>query len=59
MSSALALIPSSVPDVFKLAEALSSARGFVPAAYVGQPNAIAACILTGAASQSQTRCGGA
>jgi hypothetical protein len=48
MSSALALIPNSVPDVFKLAEALSNARGFVPTAYLSQPNAIAACILTGA-----------
>lgn len=34
-------------DVFALAERLSSARGFVPDAYAGKPEALAACILTG------------
>ena len=48
MTNSLALVPTNVPDVFRLAEALSQSRGFVPTAYLGQPNAIAACILTGA-----------
>lgn len=34
-------------DVFALAERLSNARGFVPDAYAGKPEALAACILTG------------
>lgn len=34
-------------DVWAMADRLSKARGFVPAAYVGQPEALAACILTG------------
>lgn len=34
-------------DVFKLADALARADGFVPRAYVGRPDAIAAVILTG------------
>jgi len=34
-------------DVFALAERLANARGFVPDAYAGKPDALAACILTG------------
>lgn len=34
-------------DVFALAEQLARAGGFVPRAYNGKPEAIAACILTG------------
>ena len=34
-------------DVFMLAERLAQARGFVPDAYAGKPEALAACILTG------------
>ena len=48
MSNSLALVPTSVPEVFRLAESLATSKGFVPAQYIGQPNAIAACILTGA-----------
>lgn len=48
MTNALALVPASVPEVFRLAESLATSKGFVPAQYIGQPNAIAACILTGA-----------
>lgn len=36
-----------VGDVFKLAQALSQAEGFIPRGLVGKPNAIAAAILTG------------
>ena len=46
--SKLALIPTSMPDVFRLADSLAQSRGFVPSTYLGQPHAIAACILTGA-----------
>lgn len=35
-------------SVFRLADALSRAEGFVPKAFVGRPEAIAAAILTGA-----------
>lgn len=38
---------SSMGEVFRLANALSQARGFVPRAYAGDANAIAAAILTG------------
>jgi hypothetical protein len=48
MTNALSLVPASVPEVFRLAESLATSKGFVPAQYIGQPNAIAACILTGA-----------
>jgi len=48
MTNALALVPASVPEVFRLAESLATSKGFVPAQYLGAPNAIAACILTGA-----------
>lgn len=48
MTNALALVPASVPEVFRLAESLATSKGFVLAQYIGQPNAIAACILTGA-----------
>lgn len=34
-------------DVFRLAQSLSKARGFVPDAYVDKPEALAAVILTG------------
>lgn len=34
-------------DVFRVAEWLAKARGFVPDVYVNNPAAIAACILTG------------
>ena len=37
----------SMEDVFRLADALARAEGFIPAALLGKPNAIAACILTG------------
>lgn len=36
-----------VRDVVAMAERLAHARGFVPAAYVNNPNAIAAAIMTG------------
>lgn len=36
-----------IAEVFRLADALSQAVGFVPTAYIGKPNAIAAAILTG------------
>lgn len=48
MTNALSLVPASVPEVFRLAESLATSKGFVPSQYIGQPNAIAACILTGA-----------
>lgn len=38
---------NGIAEVFRLADALSRAEGFVPSAYVGKPNAIAAAILTG------------
>ena len=38
---------NSMSEVFRLAQALSEASGFVPSNYVGKPNAIAAAILTG------------
>lgn len=34
-------------DVFTLAKSLSNARGFVPSQFIGQPDALAAVILTG------------
>jgi hypothetical protein len=34
-------------EVFRLAERLAEAHGFVPSHLLGKPNAIAACILTG------------
>lgn len=37
----------SLPEVWRLAEALAHARGFVPKAMLGDPNGIAAAILTG------------
>ena len=37
----------SMRDVFKLAEQLAEARGFVPDHYIGKPTAIAAAMLTG------------
>lgn len=48
MTNAFSLVPASVPEVFRLAESLATSKGFVPAQYLGAPNAIAACILTGA-----------
>lgn len=36
-----------IADVFRLAQQLAQARGFVPDSYYQQPAAIAACILTG------------
>lgn len=38
---------NSMAEVFRLATALAAAEGFVPSAYVGAPNAVAAAILTG------------
>lgn len=38
---------NGIPEVFRLAESLAGATGFVPAAYLGKPHAIAAAILTG------------
>lgn len=38
----------SMDDVWRLADALSTAQGFIPSAYLGKPGAIAAAILTGA-----------
>lgn len=37
----------NMADVFRLAQSLSKARGFVPDAYVDKPEALAAVILTG------------
>lgn len=39
---------TSVNDVFRLAEALAGAKGFVPSHLLGNPGGIAAAILTGA-----------
>jgi hypothetical protein len=39
--------PQSIGEVLKLSELLANARGFVPSSYLGQPTAIAACLLTG------------
>lgn len=45
VSGAVAI--NGLGEVFRLASALARARGFVPKAYVGQPEAIAAAVLTG------------
>lgn len=42
-----AIVLNGLGDVFQLARALANARGFVPRAYLGDENAIAAAILTG------------
>lgn len=34
-------------DVWRFAEAMAEARGFVPDAYIGKPAALAACVMTG------------
>lgn len=38
---------TGIAEVFRLADHLAQAVGFVPAAYLGKPNAIAAAMLTG------------
>jgi hypothetical protein len=40
-------MPQSFNDVARMARALSEARGFVPREMIGNPNAIAAAIMTG------------
>lgn len=44
---AAGITPQSFNDVARMASALSKARGFVPDAYIGNPHALAAAIMTG------------
>jgi hypothetical protein len=46
-ATAIGIMPQSFNDVARMAKALSEARGFVPREMIGNPNAIAAAIMTG------------